>query len=273
MLTVGVDLAAEPERTALAWIEWARGRAVIRDVVCGADDAMILAAIGEAGKTEAGETEAGETEAGETEAGETEAGKAGLDCPLGWPDEFVAFLVAHQAGHVTPPVGALTGRPWRRGLTLRLTDRVVAAETGLTPLSVAADRIGHVALRCASLLARLAGQGQAVDRSGNGVVVEVYPAASLKRWGLPHRSYKRPGDAQELGRLVDQLLAAAPWLDGGGAESLCRRSHDATDAVVAALTARAASQGLTSRPAARQEPAARTEGWIAVPTAPLSALP
>jgi predicted nuclease with RNAse H fold len=246
VLTVGVDLAAEPERTAVARIEWSSGRARICDVACGADDGMIVAAI-------------------------TEAQKAGIDCPLGWPDDFVAFVAAHRAGQVTVP-GDVTGREWRRQLTMRLTDRIVHAETGLTPLSVSADRIGHVAMRCAGLLAQLARDGQAVDRCGSGTVVEVYPAASLKRWGLPYHGYKRPGDTQTLGHLVDQLLAAAPWLEGGGTESLCRRSHDATDAVVAALTARAASQNLTSPPTARQEPAARTEGWIAVPTAPLNQL-
>jgi predicted nuclease with RNAse H fold len=247
MLTVGVDLAAEAERTAVAWIEWSGGRARICEVVCGADDQVVAAAI----------------------AG---AQKAGIDCPLGWPDEFVAFVAAHQEGHVTVP-GDLTGREWRRRLTLRLTDRVVHAETGLTPLSVSADRIGHVALRCAGLLALLAGQGVAVDRRGTGTVVEVYPSASLKIWGLPHRGYKRPADADALGDLVGRLLAAAPWLDPGGTESLCRRSHDATDAVVAALTARAVSRNLTSVPAAGQEAAAKTEGWIAVPVAPLSHLP
>jgi predicted nuclease with RNAse H fold len=248
MLTVGVDLAAEPERTAVARIEWSGGRARICDVVCGADDDVVLTAI-------------------------AAAQKAGIDCPLGWPDDFVAFVAAHQAGPVTVP-GDLTGREWRRRLTLRLTDRVVHQETGLTPLSVSADRIGHVALRCAGLLAQLAQRGQAVDRSGRGTVIEVYPAASLKMWGFHrYRGYKRPGDAEALGRLVDQIRDAAPWLEFGGAESVCRRSHDATDAIVAALTARAASRNLTSAPGAGQEPAARTEGWIAVPAAPLSQLP
>jgi predicted nuclease with RNAse H fold len=247
MLTVGVDLAAEPERTAVARIEWSGGRATICDVTCGADDSAIVAAI-------------------------AQAQKAGIDCPLGWPGEFVAFVAAHQAGHVTVP-GGVTGRQWRSRLTLRLTDRVVHAQTGLTPLSVSADRIGHVAMRCAGLLGELARQGRPVDRCGSGTVVEVYPAASLKTWGLPYRRYKRPGDAGALAGLVDELLAAAPWLDSGGTESLCRRSHDATDAVVAALTARAASRNLTSPPTADQEAAARTEGWIAVPTAPLSRLP
>jgi hypothetical protein len=42
VITAGVDLAAMPERTALASIEWARTRAVVRDLVCPADDDVIL---------------------------------------------------------------------------------------------------------------------------------------------------------------------------------------------------------------------------------------
>lgn len=81
----------------------------------------------------------------------------------------------------------VAGHDWRRQLAFRRTDEPVRAATGLVPLSVAADRIAHPAMRCAGLLARLALEGQPVDRSGSGVVVEVYPAASLKQWGLPHR--------------------------------------------------------------------------------------
>src|SRR5260221_321065 len=97
MLTVGVDLAAEPERTAVARIEWSSGRARICDVICGADDGMILAAI-------------------------AEAQKAGIDCPLGWPDDFVAFVAGHQARHVTVP-GALTARAASQSLTSPPTAR------------------------------------------------------------------------------------------------------------------------------------------------------
>ena len=56
-------------------------------------------------------------------------------------------------------------------------------------------------------------------------------------------------------------------------EEPCRRSDHALDAVVAALTAQAAVQDQVCRPAERELPAARTEGWIAIPTAPLAALP
>ncbi|WP_281398007.1 hypothetical protein [Actinomadura alba] len=37
------------------------------------------------------------------------ADKAGIDCPLGWPDAFVDFVTAHRAGHVVTPAG-LDGR-------------------------------------------------------------------------------------------------------------------------------------------------------------------
>ena len=99
--------------------------------------------------------------------------------PARLAEALVAFLADHQAGHVAVP-GGLTGLQWRRRLAWRLTDEAVREQTGLIPLSVAADRIGHIAMRCAGLLAKRASQGRPVDRCGAGAVVEVYPAASLK---------------------------------------------------------------------------------------------
>ncbi|MGN9843590.1 DUF429 domain-containing protein [Nonomuraea sp. H19] len=246
MLTVGIDLAAEATRTAVAWLDWSPGRARLARVEVAVDDGLIVDAV-------------------------MEARKAGIDCPLGWPDKFVDFVTAHRAGHVRVPEG-LAGRAWRRDLALRVTDQVVHEQTGLTPLSVSADRIGHATMRCAAVLAELARRGRPVDRRGGGAVVEVYPAACLKRWGLPYRGYKRAANLTELGRLVDRLLEAAPWLELGGYEPLCRASDDATDAVVCALAARASALGLVTVPAAEQAGAAATEGWIALPTAPLDGL-
>ncbi|MEV5751578.1 DUF429 domain-containing protein [Actinoallomurus sp. NPDC052308] len=246
MLTVGLDLAAEAGNTALARLEWHRGGCSVRGIQQACEDEMIVDAL-------------------------LTADKAGIDCPLGWPVPFVEFVAAHRSGNVAVPVGT-RGRDWRRNLALRLTDRVVHERTGLTPLSVSADRIGHAAMRCAALLSRLAREGRPVDRCGTGVVVEVYPAASLRLWGLPYRGYKRAHDVAALGRLVDGLLTAAPWLDLGACESLCRRSHDATDAVVAALTARAASRCLATSPESHELETARSEGWIALPTGPLDDL-
>jgi hypothetical protein len=159
---------------------------------------------------------------------------------------------------------------------MRLTDRVVQAETGLTPLSVSADLIGHVALRCACLLAEAGRRGQAIDRAGDGVITEVYPAASLRAWGLAHAGYKQRGSRLALDDLVDSLKRQAPWLRLGVAEGTCRESHDAFDSVIAALTARAAARGQTRRPQTPQEAAAAsTEGWTAfpLPATTLASLP
>lgn len=157
MITVGVDLAAEPRNTAVAVLEWAAGRGAVRALRVGADDARIV----------------------ELCAG---ADKIGVDCPLGWPRAFVEFVTRHQAGAPLPPADTI---PARRVLAYRRTDLWVAEQHGLRPLSVAADRIGHAALRCAGLLARL-GEG---DRSGFGRVVEVYPA------GVPGDLGPTAGDA------------------------------------------------------------------------------
>ena len=235
-----------PERTALASVEWERTRAVIRELVCPAGDDVILEAIERAGKT-------------------------GIDCPLGWPDAFVDFVAAHRSGHVALPRDD-AGTGWRRELTMRRTDLFVQDKLHLVPLSVSADRIAHVALRCAVLLAKLDAAGRPVDRSGVGAVVEVYPAASLRGWGLRHRGYKQPRTPEVLAAAADDLLAAAPWLDCGPHEETIRRSHDAFDAVIAALTARAASRGQTSPPGDDDLAAAAAEGWIAIPHSPISQL-
>jgi predicted nuclease with RNAse H fold len=237
VLTVGVDLAAEPAKTAVARIEWSSGTASVRDVRTGADDSQIIEAI-------------------------AEADRSGVDCPFGWPEPFIDFVSAHRTGNVVAPEG-VAGLAWRRKLAYRTTDEVVRKIIGRPPLSVSADRIGHTAMRCAHLLAQLAERGQPIDRRGGGAVVEVYPAASLRQWGLPDRGYK--GAPEPLGQLIDRLQAAAPWLDLGEYERTCRRSDDATDAVVAALTARAAYQGLAIRPTTEQARIAETEGWIVLP--------
>jgi hypothetical protein len=73
-------------------------------------------------------------------------------------------------------------------------------------------------------------------------------------------------------RLVDTLTAEAPWLRVGTFDSACRRSDHALDAVIAALNARAAALGHATAPSTDQVAAARTEGWIALPTGSLADL-
>ena len=244
MITAGVDLAAKPERTAIAIVRWTDSRAVLEDVAYSADDDAILQVVQRADKT-------------------------GIDCPFGWPAAFVGFVASHHASHVSVPSD---GPGSRRNLTMRRTDLFVHERLHLTPLSVSADRIAHVALRCAVLLAKLEDTGSPVDRSGSGPVAEVYPAASLRSWGLNHRGYKQKINTDALGQLTDYLLQEAQWLDCTRYEQAMRRSHDIFDAVIAAMTARAAARGQTIPPTWDDRTAAASECWIVVPDKPISAL-
>jgi predicted nuclease with RNAse H fold len=243
VLTVGVDLAAEPPTTATATIRWTDSGAVVESVAVGRTDDDIVAVM-------------------------TGAAKVGLDCPVGWPEPFVEFLLAMRRGDRLPA----TDLAGRRLLAYRETDRAVTTLTGLRPLSVAADRIGHAAMRAVGILAGLAAAGIDVDRAGAGVVIESYPAAALRQWGLPHTGYKRAPNRALLDRLVTELGHRLPALDLGEYDAVCRADDNAFDAVVCALVARAAATGRIAQPTPAQAALAVTEGWIAVPTCPLTDL-
>ena len=129
----------------------------------------------------------------------------GIDCAFGWPDEFVQFVTGHRAGS---PLGAEASgdRDWRRTLAYRATDRAVHARTGRWPLSVATDRLGLTALRCAGAAGCCGGGGRA-GRNRSGAppsrVVEVYPAAALRCWGIRQAGYKN--DVARRAQVLDEL--------------------------------------------------------------------
>ena len=190
MQTVGVDLAAQARKTAVAVVEWHAGRAVVERVAVGQDDAQILELI-------------------------ASSAKAGIDCPLGWPGPFIDFLVAQRDGRPLPP----TDLAGRRALAYRVTDLAVKADTGVLPLSVAADLIGHTAMRAVGILSQLAATGVPIDRAGAGLVVEAYPAAALRRWQLYRPRYKGPASRPVREELVHDLFAALPALQIGAPET------------------------------------------------------
>ncbi|MDT2008646.1 DUF429 domain-containing protein [Rhodococcus opacus] len=245
MRTVGVDLAAEPKKTALAVIDWTDGVARVESVRLGVGNDVVVEAVLASGRT-------------------------GIDAPFGWPDAFVRMVSEHHAGRL-PATNDLANRDGRRPLTKRRTDLVVQAATGISPLSVSADLIAHVALRCAGLLAELGERGVDVGRV-DGRVVEVYPAAALRIWGLVSRGYKSAQNRVTLGELVDALLAAADWLDLGAFQTICRESDDALDAVLAAVIARAAAVGCTALPDGDDRETGEREGWIHLPEGALESL-
>jgi hypothetical protein len=124
-------------------------------------------------------------------------GRVGIDCPLGWPRAFLAFIAAHAADVPLPIMGSDT-----RSLRLRTTDIALHERLGLNPLSVSTNMLGVTALRAARLLAALRECGMPVDRAGRGMVCEVYPAASRVAWGLPTK-------ARDPGRNFYKLSSAA----------------------------------------------------------------
>ena len=244
--TYGIDLASQPERTAVCMVEWRPGeRAFVDCPGDHADDADLLAQTARASVT-----------------------KVGIDAPFGWPNEFIEALNANRAA------GGWGDWP-TEFLRLRETDRAVRVATKLTPLSVSTDKIGVVALRCAKLLAHHWGaSGEPPDRTGSGRIVEVYPAAALRQWGLsPKDAAEDPGSYKGAGplprarrqRLMTQLAGrSADWLElTEKTVAVCTESDDCLDALMCALIARAVEIGRVL-PITDQARAA-DEGWIALP--------
>ena len=244
MRTAGIDLSSQDEKTWACCITWSAGTATVERLDGNLGDAELTDLIEDAG-----------------------IGKVGIDVPLGWPVAFAAAVAGHSADGSWPnSYEHKTDKQYR----LRATDRHIQRKDvlGMSPLSVSTDWIGIPAMRAAALLSRLP---ERVALDGSGKVVEVYPAAALRRWGLPFRLYKGKKNAEARGELVDELMSptfAGRWLSLAAHEEKCRASDDALDALVAALVARASwTDGLVDPIPAPDREAAVREGWIALPTA------
>ena len=241
MLTLGVDFAADPTRTALCWIRWEDGKAEAYEASCGADDDALVAAV-------------------------AKADKVGIDAPFGWPDAFVEAVVEHRER-----------RAWshpaddrkREALRFRRTDIEVHRLTGRWPLSVSSDRIAIATMRLAALLTLLEQRGEVVARDGSGRLVEVYPAAALRIWQFDSQGYKRKENRDARCGLLEAIKARTQnWLTLP--DAICQACEDSDvvlDAVIAALVARAKAMALCEPiPDGAREQACR-EGWIALPRA------
>ncbi|MER6522611.1 DUF429 domain-containing protein [Streptomyces sp. NPDC001553] len=249
MVTVGIDLAGYSKTTGVCRVTWAEQPVV--ELLNARNDEDLLTAMRAAGKT-------------------------GLDSPVGWPVAFTSLLAAHQAGTKLPVRSRYMPHPGGPdGLgtfTHRLTDDLAWKRTGAgkqRPLSVAADKLGVVAMRAVDLLERLADAGPAIPRDGSGSVVEVYPAFALIQWGLASKaSYKGSTPGAHAAR-VEILAGLADGLDLGLSEYVrdrCTRSDHDLDALISAVVARAAACGMTHLPTTDEEQAmAAVEGWIHLP--------
>ncbi|MFE2656323.1 MULTISPECIES: DUF429 domain-containing protein [unclassified Brevibacterium] len=234
----GVDLAADPKRTALAVINDDNGL-VIDDLVVGINDDAVVDVV-------------------------MSTEKVGLDVPLGWPDPFVQLVSDHAHRTLTAP--PTTGPEWRRTMAMRATDLAVRERTGKVPLSVSTDRIAYPALRWAGIDARLRADGVDVSRDGSGRICEVYPGAALHCWSLPSSGYKGRDRSAERVSLVEALAQIFDGIAWNGSETLCAADDNALDAVVSALLARAVARGEATPPPVQLLDRVSREGWIWLPS-------
>lgn len=270
MKTLGIDLASQDKDTAYCLIQWVSDMALVETPVLGADDDTLIGLMEEADWT-------------------------GIDAPFGWPDDFVDAV--HEFAHHD----RWPAKPDPARLRHRETDRFVhdvvsdEVDKSLWPLSVSSDRIAACAWRCARLLDRHARETDwTLDRIGvpaptaldgpaddprpfgvvaPGGVVEVYPAAALALWGLPHRGYKHGGGLklEETNRrrqiIAGLEQAGAGWLMlSDDVRDACISDDDRLDALVASLVACAAATDRTLKPTILQRGAAQREGWIHLPS-------
>jgi hypothetical protein len=165
MITLGIDLSSMPEGTAACRIDWLKNRAVARLAESRCDDEKLDKLIGE-------------------------AAVVGMDAPFGWPKAFVDAVADWKT--------TVWSKNVRRRFRFRATDLYVQNRLQIWPLSVSTDRIALPAMRANALLTRHGVKDRSGGRSKKKALtrrrtpefLEVYPAASLKRWGLPHRRYK-----------------------------------------------------------------------------------
>jgi len=178
MKTAGIDLAADPSKTAVCGIDWQTKTIRFHDRPI--TDAQIMAAV-------------------------DDCAVAAIDVPLGGPDGFVDALVAHRGHLGWPPIEQLPPLD-REQLRFRRTDLEVR-RLGATPLSVSTDRIGVTAMRGARIQHLLTTKGVAIDWSGvTGPLVEAYPAAAPGVWGLPYTGCKTERNTDGLEAPVGRVL-------------------------------------------------------------------
>ena len=243
MVTLGVDLASQAQKTATCLIRWDGGSAHVECLKIGLEDSALLELFGRP---------------------DTGPDKIGIDAPFGWPGDFVEAIHKHWNSMHWPSVDCVDVSRLR----LRRTDCAVKEKVHLTPLSVSADKIAMTAMRAARLLAKVHDDGEDVDRSGTtSRFVEVYPAAALKTWGLPFKSYKGKEAEKEDRRdkLVCDLARKAGLNLTDEVRSGCRESDDKFDAFVAALVTRAAATRCCEPIPGEDRERAAKEGWIALP--------
>ena len=181
-----------------------------------------------------------------------------IDAPLGWPRALGPLLAKHVAG------APLAGEP--NEIFKRATDRYIDANVGQPTMSVGSDKIARTAACVMNFLDRvrvdtgfevpLLWSPGAIQKTG---VIEVYPAATLKRYGWIHTGYKRGSKRAvirvELVKLLSRV-ADVPY----ELQKLAEKNDDALDGIVCALAGVDFIRARVDMPSDLE--LAKREGWI-----------
>ncbi len=182
-----------------------------------------------------------------------------VDAPLGWPALLGKALAEHRAGQSL--------KFGKDDIFKRVTDRRIAERLKQHPLEVAADKIARAAhsaldvltkLRLATALPlQLLWPGES-DASG---VIEVYPAATLRAFGLPNSGYKEPKDVARRQELANAIAVSVSGIHG-----LVHSKADVFDAALCAWSALGFLAGRCVPPSVEELDLAKHEGWIWAPS-------
>ncbi len=190
-----------------------------------------------------------------------EATLIAVDAPLGWPAPLGEALNLHEAGRA---IGTSADEMFRRR-----TDVFVRCAIGQNPLEIGADRIArtaHAALACLGELSKKLGTQVPLAWTpavGKGpAAIEVYPAATLKAYGIRSTGYKKVGQRSERREIVEGL--GRQWLEIP--DRLANELHDDADTLDAAVCVLAGEDFAAGRAEPPEDDdLARREGWIWVP--------
>ena len=187
----------------------------------------------------------------------SEATLIAVDAPLGWPAPLQEALKSHEAGKALATSADSMFR--------RKTDDFVQHATGKKPLEVGADLIARTAHAALDLLSKL---GEALGTpvplawtpgAKGPAAIEVYPAATLRAYGIRDAGYKKAGQQDERHEIVKGLKRQWMTIRDSQASEL-HRNADTLDAAVCVL---AAEDFITGRaPGPEDRDLARREGWI-----------